>query len=122
MAGFGVAAKQTDRARQAFERSADQAGFFAHGTDRLILPSGISARPETVAVDVPSVPTPQEPGGGNGGGPPLHPFIRGLLETLPPPHSDWSIADRVKWLETAASIFGLIYKGAGSVRVEVQDG
>ena len=46
----------------------------------------------------------------------LHPFIQGLVKTLPTPDSDWSVADRVKWLQTAANVFGLIYKGAGSIK------
>jgi hypothetical protein len=36
---LGVSSRQTDRARQAFQRSAEQAGFFAHGRDRLIEPN-----------------------------------------------------------------------------------
>jgi hypothetical protein len=38
MGGLGVAPKQTDKARQVFERSARQAGFFAEGEDRLVQP------------------------------------------------------------------------------------
>jgi hypothetical protein len=38
MVRLGVSAKQKDRARQAFQRSAEQAGFFDHGRDRLIMP------------------------------------------------------------------------------------
>lgn len=36
---LGVSSRQTDRARQSFQRSAEQAGFFAHGRDRLIVPN-----------------------------------------------------------------------------------
>lgn len=39
----------------------------------------------------------------------LHPFITGLLKTLPPPETEWTIAGRIKWLQTASGIFGLIY-------------
>lgn len=38
MLGLGVSSKQTDRARQAFERSARQAGFFDAGENRLVKP------------------------------------------------------------------------------------
>ena len=38
MANLGVSSKQTSRARQAFERSANDAGFFQHGMDRLVMP------------------------------------------------------------------------------------
>src|SRR6476646_3426990 len=46
-------------------------------------------------------------------GPTRHPFIEGLLKTLPEPETEWKSADRVKWLQTAANIFDLIYKGDG---------
>jgi hypothetical protein len=38
MARLGVSPKQTERARQAFQRSAEQAGYFRNGTDRLVPP------------------------------------------------------------------------------------
>ena len=37
-------------------------------------------------------------------------LIQGLVNRLPEPDSIWSLNDRVKWLKTAANIFGLIYK------------
>ena len=42
MKSVGVAAKQADKARQAMQRSAVTAGFFAQGTNRLIVPSTAS--------------------------------------------------------------------------------
>src|SRR5262245_19789188 len=41
------------------------------------------------------------------------PLIQGLINRLPQPDSVWSPNDRVKWLRTAANIFGLIYKSEG---------
>jgi hypothetical protein len=38
------------------------------------------------------------------------PLIQGLINRLPEPDSVWSLNDRIKWLRTAANIFGLIYK------------
>lgn len=38
MAELGVSAKQTAKARQAFQRSAERAGFFKHGRNRLVRP------------------------------------------------------------------------------------
>jgi hypothetical protein len=38
---------------------------------------------------------------------------QGLLKTLPEPETEWKLADRAKWLSTAANIFDLIYKGDG---------
>lgn len=40
----------------------------------------------------------------------LHPFFRGLLETLPEVGTDWSTPEREQWLETARNIFGLLYR------------
>lgn len=106
MASLGVSGKQANRARQAFERSADQAGYFQHGKDRLVMP----AFPEN-----PIPPNTDEPkrngsggGGGDGG---QHPLIDGLLKTLPTPDAGWPIERRARWLQTAAGIFDLIYKG-----------
>lgn len=124
MADVGVSSKQTDKARQAFMRSAKQAGFFAHGEDRLVRPAG----PGTKPIDKPKEQKSDDReksrnGGGNGGDSGgLHPFIEGLLKSLPPPDSEWSVADRVKWLQAASLIFDLIYKGSdGRVKIE-QDG
>jgi hypothetical protein len=40
-------------------------------------------------------------------------FIRGLLATLLEPETEWAAAARIKWLQTAANIFDLIYTGDG---------
>lgn len=45
MREVGVSSKQTGKARQAFMRSARQAGFFAHGEDRLVRPAGPGTKP-----------------------------------------------------------------------------
>lgn len=37
------------------------------------------------------------------------PLIQELFKTLPPPDTEWSIAERVKWLQAAAAIFDLLY-------------
>lgn len=120
MGEMGVARKQTDSARQVFQRSAEQAGFFAQGKDRLVLP------PETPIADIkakideqtePIRPREDSSGGGNGSGslpPSLHPFIAGLLQTLPTPNTEWSAKKREQWLDTARNIFALIYKDSES--------
>lgn len=128
LVGFGVAAKQADRARQALDRSAQQAGFFDQGgRDRLIRPpnagslSGNGTAPEAPAVeDAPD--TPPAPKGGGGGGSNsggYHPFVLGLLDTLPASGTLWTIEGRAAWLEAAASAFKLIYKGDGKITIAV---
>jgi hypothetical protein len=115
--GMGVAEKQKGRARQVFEKSAEQGGFFEQGRNRLVMP-GIAARsdeiPEEGKTDdnngkTPPPPPPPPPPRG----PTLHPFIQGLLDTLPEPQTEWAASERAKWLQTAANIFDLIYKGNG---------
>jgi hypothetical protein len=130
--GFGVASKQKDKARQAFDRSAQQAGYFDHGSrDRLIRPAvaDISGQQPGDGVDA-SRPTEIEPdtrdrhggSGGGGGGTTvrgrLHPFIQGLLDSLPEPETNWAEEGRAKWLQAAANIFDLMYKGDASITVQ----
>ena len=124
--GFGVAQKQADRARVAFDKSAQQAGYFDQGgRDRLIRPPVGSAAPSNGAaqVDAPQVdlppPPPPPPGKSGGGGGDYHPFIHGLLDTLPASGTLWTIEGRAAWLEAAASAFKLIYKGEGKISIAV---
>lgn len=125
MLGLGVSSKQTDKARQAFDRSARQAGFFDHGEDRLVRPkvNGISRDQESQSYS-PNSQEQDKVGAVNktavDATPSYHPFIEGLLKTLPEPESVWSVEDRGKWLQTASSIFGLIYKGDGVVKISVE--
>jgi hypothetical protein len=60
-------------------------------------------------------------GGSNGGGGGrrgrLHPFIQGLLDSLPEPETNWAEEGRTKWLQAAANIFDLMYKGDASISV-----
>jgi hypothetical protein len=128
--GFGVAAKQKDKARLAFDRSAQQAGYFDHGSrDRLIRPpvAGISGQ----AGDSTEIGRSQDDntgdrfgGGGfngSGGGTTIrgamHPFIQGLLDSLPEPNTNWAEEGRAKWLQAAANIFDLMYKGDAHITV-----
>jgi hypothetical protein len=120
MVSLGVAVKQKDKARQVFQRSAKEAGFFAYGATKLVYPA--VGKPE---IKGPSAQTQEEinkkngNGGGDGGGaggnepPKYHPFIVGLLDTLPStgnPKTEWTLQGRQDWLQTAAGIFNLIYK------------
>lgn len=133
---FGVAPKQKERSRQAFDRSAQQAGFFeAGGRDRLIRPavptlSGVAADESAAEIEAPAPETSDGNGsgagygnrfgGGSGGGRPPrhHPFIEGLLQTLPEPGTLWTVEGRAAWLQAAAQNFTLIYKGEGKIEVQ----
>jgi hypothetical protein len=134
MGNLGVAPKQKSNARQVFHRAATQAGFFAFGPTRLVYPPIKGSAGAAPAVD----PNPailegdreqEKPdrgkgnGGDDGGMGGYHPFIAGLLKTLPPADSDWPMDARRKWLQAASTIFEVIYKDSdskGSLRIEVQ--
>ena len=116
MLALGVSSKQLGKARQVFDRSARQAGFYWAGIERLTLPVS-KGKPETRPIaDVAPPPTLPLRGGGDGGG--YHPFIEGLLKTLPPVGQAWPIRDRAKWLKLAANAFDLIYEGDGEIEIK----
>jgi hypothetical protein len=104
---YGVAPKQKDKARQAFERSAQQAGFFDHGRDRLVMPSGAT----TAERGEPKKTAPTGDGGDRqdteirG----LDPLIQGLLKRMPSPPGAWPVSDRARWLQTLAMNLSFIY-------------
>jgi hypothetical protein len=112
LAALGVASTLTDTARRVLERSADQAGFYESGRDRLVMPGFTPAMQREE-----EKPLEEEPahGGGNGGGgkqPPIDPIIAGLLARLPKTGAAWPEADRKLWLQLLEGSFKLIYKDA----------
>jgi hypothetical protein len=143
---FGVAPKQKANARYAFEKAAAQAGFFPNGPDRLIEPiigagkvrfTGIASATSTATVGSLSVErtrstTEENNSDGENGRTAvessapetrrLHPFIQGLLASLPEPDTNWTVDGRAKWLQAAANIFDLMYKGSGEIHITVKDG
>jgi len=48
--------------------------------------------------------------------PGLHPFIAGLIQTLPPAGSVWAPAKREAWLRAAAAAFDVIYEAPTAAR------
>ena len=136
MANMGVAPKQKSNARQVFQRSAMQAGFFAYGQGRLVPPSikGGGAPASTEMPPAPGIPKPPENppgknGGGGGGdhgdgdGGKRHKLIDGLIQKLPEAETDWALEARKKWLQAAINIFDLIYiapDDGRSIKVEIQ--
>jgi hypothetical protein len=109
MVKVGVAEKQKDKARQVFQRSAKQAGFSEYG-DRLVRPS---VKVSDAAPMIAPTETPEQPekkkGKDSDGERELPYFIKGLLEKLPPPDTEWPNDKRAKWLEAMVKIFDLMY-------------
>ena len=123
---LGVAPKQKGNARRALDNSALQAGFYEHSKERLVMPNvgSLKSPPDQNRQgDKESGGERRDNGnggsgkggGGDRGG--RHPFIQGLLDTLPEPNTNWAIEGRAKWLMAAAHNFDLIYKGAGEIQI-----
>lgn len=121
---MGVAPKQKGKARQAFQRSANSAGYFWSGPNRLVRPA---IKSSAAAAPV----TEPDPDAGekkkkreDDSGERRHPLIEGLLKELPEPQAEWTTEDRKKWLEMASTIFNVIYKDSddsrGSLKVVVE--
>ncbi len=112
---FGVPPKQKDKARLAFERSAQFAGFFHAGKDRLVEPiiPGTSPSNGRQAHEAPAGSSRMEV-------PIADPLptaaqqllIKGLLERLPHPDEKWTLNERARWLRALAVNLAMIY-GAG---------
>jgi hypothetical protein len=118
---FGVAPKQKDKARQAFERSASFAGFFDISKDRLVEPiinrNAISnlARPWQ---DENAPPQPkQEPEGKETLPMAANEFlIKGLLDRLPPTSEKWAVEERARWLKALSVNLEMIYGDGRDIR------
>lgn len=126
IANLGVSVKQATKARQIFQKSAKRSGFFDSGEDRLVKPriiegSGATENPQSPEpvsqTDAAPSHAPQNTYGGNGGGGGYHPFVEGLLQTMPEPGTLWAIEGRAAWLEAAANVFKLMYQGDGKITV-----
>jgi hypothetical protein len=102
----GVAPKQAARARQAFHRSADQAGFYRAGRGRLVEPSLGKVSNVTVVEGRSATATEQDKATSDGlrG----HPMIVGLWHELPRTKG-WSGEERRRWFEAARIMFDIVY-------------
>jgi len=113
MVTLGVAPKQKERARQVFQRSAKEGGFFWSGNDRLVLPAPgkylgkLSGEAEKVTPE--EKVRKREPEERH-----TYPhFIQGLLEKLPAEGSEWPKDERKKWLDLASLSFDVLYTDKG---------
>lgn len=106
--GLGVGPKVADRARQVMLRAAKQAGYLELVPDRLTAPP-IRKTEKTAEVRTETKST-------------GHPFIDGLIQTLPAPNKAWSTQDRMNWLVTANSIFKMIYQNDDQAEITISMG
>ncbi len=109
MRELGVSDKQLGKARQVFTRSAEQAGFFKQGKDRLVAP-----RSTQVEADEPKKhddKARRQPSFDSGE---YDPLIVGLFRRIPA-SGEWSSAEQEKWLTLAGQIFPMVYGSDGEV-------
>jgi hypothetical protein len=105
---LGVSVKQTARARQAFQRSAELAGFFKMGKDRLVQPANLPGAddPPPAAKDLKQ----------NGGLPPstvaLPAPLSELWLTLLREGRSWSPEKIQEFVEAARTLHDLLTKGS----------
>jgi hypothetical protein len=109
MVALGVSEKQKDRARLVFERSAEEAGFFEHGKQRLVMPG----------VTPGSSPPKEKNGGGGDGEGPNDPLIQALIQKLPK-SGPWNVDERVNWLKLLTMAFQIAY--GPDVEIEIKKG
>jgi hypothetical protein len=114
---FGVPPKQGANARYAFDRSAQQAGFFENSRDRLVEPIvGTPTYRKALETESPVDQEQSERDHGAPGilagwdGPELDPLILALLRKIPEPTEPWSLASRARWLRTFAMNLTQIYQ------------
>jgi hypothetical protein len=111
------------RAQERLERVLERNGG---GVEREERPPAQEPEPAvaTISVVAPPAPAPAKKHAGGG----TDPLIEGLFSKLPAPESDWPLAARQKWLQTAANIFDLMYAsgeanpGELAIRVERSSG
>lgn len=111
MVGLGVAEKQKERARQIFNSSAEQAGYFESGRERLVRPGVVSA---------PAANGKPADGGGGGGGNgagPDDPLIKALIQKLPS-KGPWTAEERMAWLQLMIMAFQVSYGPVESLEIK----
>jgi hypothetical protein len=109
IADLGVSAKQTSRARVAFLRSAEQAGFFKHGKDRLVQPNISDAGQK--ATELAPGPKPNA-SIDNHANPELPAPLPELWATLLRDGGSWSAEKTQEFVEAARKLYALLAKSA----------
>jgi hypothetical protein len=113
---LGVSEKQKGRARQVFERSAEQSGFFEHGKNRLIAP-GVGPINQTMQNKDRAG---KGSGNGDGKGGPNDPLIQALIQKLPE-SGPWGADERVTWLKMLAMAFQITYGHELEIEIRKQN-
>ena len=118
---IGVAEKQKHTARLVLERSAQYAGFFEHGKDRLVMPGVASdEHREPAKTDESEHRGSRGKGSGGDGEKPRHPLIEGMSQSLPFNGETWTLEEAADWLHAAAYNLRFAYKLKGKITVDIK--
>jgi hypothetical protein len=112
MRSLGVPTKGVTNARQVFQRSAKQAGFFEVNPDRLVKPASMSTSNSTQAatpLDEQQKNQDTSPAGSHNEEMVGHPLLVGLWKMLPPETQKFPKSRRETWLQAAALNLDLVY-------------
>lgn len=115
LVALGVADTLKETARRVMERSAEQAGFYEAGRDRLVMP-GFIAPPAAGEQERKTDDRTGGGGGGDGGGEKglvLDPLLVALLKKIPSTAEGWPASKRVRWFRTFAMNVSQIYDTEG---------
>jgi len=104
---LGVVSNQTDRARQVFTRSADQAGLFWSGKDKLVLPAVANGGQDNSGGDKGKADADDD---GDGGGQKMSdaPLLKALWDTLPA-GKNFSTEERKRFFTALAFNIDYVY-------------
>jgi hypothetical protein len=117
---MGVPAKQTSKARQVLERSAQIAGFFEFGKDKLVAP-GVAQDTKADTTDTGKKKNGDGTGSGDGSGlAHLDPLLIALLKKIPPSGESWPGPQRARWFRTFAMNVSQIYDADDEQPVELK--
>lgn len=121
MVALGVAETLKERARPVFERSADQAGFFESGRDRLVLPGYVSSESASENNENGDKGSGGGGGGNDGGGgddetPDRLGLMRQLLRYLPDELTNEKLA---QWLRAAEMNLRITHDVPGEIKITV---
>lgn len=100
MKRLGVSPKQTERARQAFQRSAEQAGFFGNGPDRLVAPAAVAGPADDKKDDLAKK---RPPGSGA-----LPPEVEELMAKLLNDGAQWPAEQTHEYVAAARTIYEML--------------
>jgi hypothetical protein len=114
MKQVGVAEKQTTKARQALKRSAEYAGFFQVGKDRLIAPNVQAVQNKSGNGNSTEVPLVDNPPALSLN---LHPAVSGMLEGLPRMGGKWSEVEEVEWLKAFGHVLKVFHRRKDNIVV-----